>query len=128
MSKPPEEAGDKLLEELGSTARINPNALKDLKGSPLDQAELISSRLGDALTAAIAGIVEHARKVSLSQYVLVGLRPSEVVPVDYHEPNKDALEAPYTPNGFEHAERDTAPPVSWGRGIECHDRVNQPIG
>ncbi|AFR49075.1 hypothetical protein KTR9_2438 [Gordonia sp. KTR9] len=82
-----------LLEELGSRAGVDANTLMNLEDSPLDQAELISLRLGDNLGSEIARIVRRAKKVSLAHPLVAGLRCREVVTTNYDELYEDAVEA-----------------------------------
>lgn len=82
-----------LLVELRSRAGVDAETLLDLEDSPLDQAELISLRLGDNLGSEIARIVRRAKKVSLAHSLLAGLRCREVVTTNYDELYENAVEA-----------------------------------
>ncbi|WP_081637211.1 SIR2 family protein [Gordonia terrae] len=84
---------NELLLELGSRAGVDAKTLMNLEHSPLDQAELVSLRLGDNLGGEIAQIVSRAKRVSLAHSLLAGLRCREVVTTNYDELYEDAVEA-----------------------------------
>ncbi|MDJ0027156.1 SIR2 family protein [Gordonia alkanivorans] len=113
-----------LLEELGSIARIDPKALESLEGSPLDQAELISLRLGDALGTEIARIVESVRRVSLAHCLLAGLRCREVVTTNYDELYENAVEATGEPRPTVIPWEAVQPGRSWV--LKMHGEVGRP--
>lgn len=82
-----------LLSELRVRAGIGSEALESLRDSPLDQAELISMRLGDELAPEVRRIVGRAKQVSLAHSLLAGLGCREVVTTNYDQLYENAVQA-----------------------------------